>query len=218
MDINLDSAEYYIKKAIDLQLRTTDYKIDDRVVDNYLYLSSFYRTVYNNVEALRYINEAEKILYEYDPNHKKFGRLYHNKGNIFKSMGDVYRTKEYYEYALAFLTKYNFQNDPDFAYVFSNYIDLLLELGEYDLAEEKLTSININRLSIDPIVEFRIITTNATSYAQLGRYKLAEDYFQQAKRKMQFDPDIITYQRDILNFYYDIIDFYRDNENFELAI
>ena len=41
-------------------------------------------------------------------------------------MGDIYRTKEYYEYAINFLTKNKYQNDPDFAYVFSNYIDLFL--------------------------------------------------------------------------------------------
>lgn len=218
VDVNLDSAEFYIRKAIDLQLRTKDYPLDDRIADNYLYLSSFYRTVYNNSEALKYINEAEEIMNDFDPNHKMFGRLYHNKGNIFKSMGDLFRTKEYYEYSLTFLTKNNFQNDPDFAYVFSNYIDLLLELEEFDLAEEKLTSIDINKLSIDPIVEFRILTTNATSYAQLGRYSLAEDYFQQASRKLKWDSEIITYQRDVLNYYYNIIDFYRGFESYEMAL
>jgi tetratricopeptide (TPR) repeat protein len=71
-----------------------------------------------------------------DPNNKLFGALYHNKGNIYKSKNDFYRTKEYYEYALDLLIRNGYQNTPDFSFVFSNYINLLFELEEYDLAEE----------------------------------------------------------------------------------
>jgi CHAT domain-containing protein/tetratricopeptide (TPR) repeat protein len=218
VEINLDSAEYYLKKAIDLQYKTQNYELDDRVATNYMNLASFYRTVYNNTEALRYTNEAEKILNDYDPNHIFFGRLYHNKGNIFKVMGDLYRTKEYYEYALNFLTKNGYQNESDFAFVFSHYIDLLFELEEYDLAEEKLQEIDINNLRIDPIVEFRILTTNANSYAQLGRYNLANEFFQQAYEKIIKDLEISSYQRDVLNYYYNIIDFYRIYEEYDKAL
>jgi CHAT domain-containing protein/tetratricopeptide (TPR) repeat protein len=218
VDINLDSAEFYLRKAIDMQYRTQDYEIDDRVAVNYINLASLYRTVYNYREALSNINEAEIILNNFDPNHYHFGRLYHNKGNIFKNMGDVYRTKEYYEYAIDFMLKHDFQNESDFAFVFSNYVDLLLELGEYETAEESLTRIDINKLKIDPIIEFRILTTNATSYAQLGRYKLAKQFFDKAYLMLKQDPEINSYQRDVLNYFYDIIDFYRTYEEYEKAL
>ena len=218
VDINLDSAEHYIKKAIDLQYRTKDYEIDDRIANNYINLASFYRKVYNNGEALNNLNKAERILFEFEPNHRKFGQLYHNKGNVFKNMGDLFSTKEYYEYSLNFLIINGFQNHSDFAFVFSNYIDLLLELEEYDLAEEKLLMIDINKLNIEPIVEFRIHNTNATSYAQLGRYETAVYYFQKAYSQLMNDPKVFSYSRDVLNYYYNIIDFYLLYQDYNKAL
>ncbi len=55
-------------------------------------------------------NMAEEILNSTDPKIFSFASIYHNKGNIFKSRNDFYRTKEYYEYALDFLHKNGYQN------------------------------------------------------------------------------------------------------------
>ncbi len=138
ININLDSAEYYYKKAIDLAYSSSNYNIDDRVANNYISLASLYREIYNNSAALAYMNEAERILKKNDPNHSYFGTIYHNKGNIYKVQNDLYRTKEYYEYALDFLIKNGYQNSMILPSVYSNYVELLFELEEYELAEEKL--------------------------------------------------------------------------------
>ena len=42
-NINLDSAEYFLNKAIDLAYATSDYPIDDRMAENYINLASLYR-------------------------------------------------------------------------------------------------------------------------------------------------------------------------------
>ena len=139
ININLDSAEFYYKKAIDLAQNSSNYNIDVRVANNYVSLASLYRKIYNNSEALAYLDEAERILRKSNPNHQYFGTIFHNKGNIYKVQNDLYRTKEYYEYALDFLIRNGYQNTTDFAFFYSNYVELLFELGEFELAEEKLS-------------------------------------------------------------------------------
>ena len=218
ININLDSAEFYYKKAIDLAYSSSSYVIDERVAINLVSLASLYRNIYNNNEALLKLNEAEKILNETDPKNKLFGGLYHNKGNIYKVQNDLYRTKEYYEYALDFLIKNGYQDDRDFAFVYSNYIKLLLELEEYELAEQKLSTIDINKLKISPLIEFRIYNTNATSYSQVGKYDLAILYFEKARKLLENNPDIIDYTRDLLNYYYNIIGFHMLYEEYEQAM
>ena len=95
-NINLDSAEYYLLKALDLQYSTYEI-LEDKVANNHILISSVYRQFHNNTEALLHLNKAEEILDVFDPNNILYGSLYHNKGNIIKSQNDVYRTKEYYE-------------------------------------------------------------------------------------------------------------------------
>ena len=67
-NINLDTAEYYLLKAIDLQYASSNYKIDYRVANNHVLLASVYRTIYNNSEALKHLNKAENILKKANPN------------------------------------------------------------------------------------------------------------------------------------------------------
>ena len=59
---NLDSAEFYLQKALNLQLTTPGYPIDDRVAANYILLAAVYSKIFNNKQALESLTEAEKIL------------------------------------------------------------------------------------------------------------------------------------------------------------
>ena len=131
-DVNLDSAEIYLLKALELQYSSTNYYIDERVAINHVTLASVYRKIYNHAKALEHLNQAENILNNTDPNNVLFGSIYHNKGNIYRTRSDLYRTKEYYEYALNFYIKNNYQESEYFSFVYSNYINLLFELEEYD--------------------------------------------------------------------------------------
>jgi len=207
-NINLDSAEFYLKKALDLQYTTNNYKIDYRVADNHVLLASFYRTIYNNEEALENLNKAEHILKETDPNDQLFASLYHNKGNIYKTKNDFYRTKEYYEYSLDFLVRNGFQNTTDFPFVFSNYVNLLLEVGEYELAEKMLSEFDIASLEIDPQIELRIHLTNANSYSKLGKFESALYHFKEANKIIEDRVGINTYEIEVTKYYYNVIDFY----------
>jgi len=208
ININLDSAEYYYKKAIELAYSSSNYNINFRVAINHTMLASLYRDIHNNAEALRHLNEAEKILNRTDPTDILFGTIYHNKGNIYRAQEDFYRTKEYYEYALDFYIKNGYQNDYDFAFVYSNYVELLLELKDYELAEEKFSMIDLNNLNVSPVVKFRIRTTNGSLYSQMGKYDLAVNQFKKAERDLKYQPALKEYPRDILNYYYDVIEFY----------
>jgi len=207
-DINLDSAEYYLNKAIDMQYITQDYEIDDRVAINYINLASIYRTIYNYDEALKYYSRAELILKEYDPNHQALARLYHNKGNLYKDKGDYFRTKEYYEYALDFLTKNELKYTYDFEFIYTNYIKLLLELGLNELAEEKLAMINMAGYTGDPFIEHRLHITYATAYAQLGSYSLAANHFIEAQKIVEQHQIILEQNSQMMIFYYAYIDFF----------
>lgn len=207
-NINLDSAEYYYKKALDLAYSSSNYPINFRVAINHTMLASLYRNIHNNGEALKHLNEAEKILNRTDSTHYFFGYVYHNKGNIYQVQEDYYRTKEYYEYALDFYIKNGQQNIPEFAFVYSNYVELLLELGEYELAEEKFSMIDPNKLNVTPVVAFRIRTTNGSLYSEMGKYDLAANSFLRAQNELKFNPAIKEYPRDILNYYYDVIEFH----------
>ena len=208
ININLDSAEFYYKKALELAYSSSKYTIDFRVAINHTMLASMYRDIHNNGEALKHLNEAEKILNRTDPTHYFFGYVYHNKGNIYRVQEDFYRTKEYYEYALDFYIRNGYQNMNEFAFVYSNYLELLFELEEYVLAEEKLSLIDLNRLNVSPVVEFRIRSTNASLYSQMGKYDLAKNQFEQLLKDLKYHPTLKEHTRDILNYYYDVIGFH----------
>ena len=47
---------------------------------------------------------------------------------------------------LDFITRNGYQKFKNFSHIFSNYIKLLFELEEYELAEEQLSMIDINNL------------------------------------------------------------------------
>ena len=117
-NINLDSAEFYYKKAIELAYSSSNYNVDFRVAINHTMLASLYGDIHNNSEALKHFNEAEKILNNTDPTDILFGTIYHNKGNIYRAQEDFYRTKQYYEYALDFYIKNGYQDMYDFAFVY----------------------------------------------------------------------------------------------------
>ncbi len=207
ININLDSAEFYYKKAIDLAHSSSNYKIDYRVSRNYIALSSLYRVIYNNSAALEYSDKAEGILSSSDPNHKDFGTIYHNKGNIYKVQNDLYRTKEYYEYALDFLIRNGYQYTNDFVFFYSNYVELLYELEEFELVEEKLSLIDINRLDVSPLIRFRIQNTYASLYSQLGKYYLAKKEFEKAQRNLKYQQSLKESTEDIISYYYNVIGF-----------
>ena len=218
ININYDSAEFYYKKAIDLAHSSSNYKIDYRVANNYISLASLYRDIYNNSAALEYNNEAERILKKSDPNHSYFGTIYHNKGNIYKVQNDVYRTKEYYEYALDFYIKNGYQNTNDFTFVYSNYVELLFQIGEWELAEEKLSLIDLNRLRVRPIIEFRLHNTKASLYSQLGKYELAEHHYEEALKFLHYPSTKREYPSELITYYYNVISFHMLYEEYEKAL
>ena len=207
VDVNLDSAEFYYKRAIELAYSSGSYVINFRVANNYINLASIYRKIHFYNEALSNLDKAEDILNRTDPNNSLFGGLYHNKGNIYKEKNDLFRTKEYYEYALDFLIKHGYQSDDDFIFVYSNYIKLLIELGEIEEAEQKLSMIDVNNIN-DEFLVFRIENANASLYSQLDKYDLAKQHFQTAKKILDNHPQLLEYPSDLLNYYYNIIGFY----------
>ena len=217
ININLDSAEYYYKKAIDLAYSSSNYNIGANEANNYISLASLYRNIYNNSEALAMLNIAEEILMKINPNDPLLGTLYHNKGNIFKVQNDLYSTKEYYEYALDFYIKNGYQNTNDFVFVYSNYIELLFELKEYELAEQKLSMIDLDKIHIEPIIEFRFHNTNASLYSQLGKYEIAKQHFTECLRILRRQSNLKEYTREILNYYYNIIGFYMSYGDYDQA-
>ena len=180
---NLDTAEYYIRKALDLQYSASIFEIDVRVAINHVSLASVYRLIYNNSEGLDQLNEAEKIMNDNnEPNNLIYSNIYHNKGNLYKVKNDLYRTKQYYEYALDFVRKIGSQNTINFAHIFSNYLYLLFELEEFDLAEEQLSLVDINSLNVSPSIELKIHLTNAYAYSKLNNYELVIYHLKEAKK------------------------------------
>ena len=218
ININLDSAEFYYKKAIDLALSSSNYYVDHRVANNYNSLASLYSDIYQNAGALECYNEAEKILNRTDPKNILFGSVYHNKGTIYSAQSDFFRTREYYEFALDFYTRNGYQDSYNFSFVYSNYIKLLLALEEFELAEEKLSIIDFSNLNVRSIIEFRIYITNASLYSQLGKYDLAKRQFQEAKKSIETQPGFKDYTSDILNYYYDIIEFQVTYKEYDQAL
>ena len=215
---NLDSAQFYLLKALDLQYSNARYSKDDRVAINHVTLASIYRIIYNNKGALEHLNKAEEIMNSTDPTNILFATIYHNKGNIFKTRNDIYRTREYYEYALDFCTRNGYQNTESFSFVFSNYINLLFELEEFELAERQLEVIDINSLKVSPLIEFRIHITNATSYSKLGIASLAEYHFREAKKLLHRKTGAYTDITEVTKYYYSIIDFYILYGEYEKAL
>ncbi len=214
---NLDTAEYYIRKALDLQYLASNFEINVRVAINHVSLASVYRLIYNNREALYHLNEAESILKTTDPNSMLFGNIYHNKGVLYQVKNDLYRTKEYYEYALDFTIKNGYQNTANFSFIHANYVNLLFALEEYDLAEEQLSMIDINALNVSPEMELRIHITNATSYARLNKYKTAIYHFNEAKKILdKRNNDEIPLAN--ITYFYNLIDFYILYEDYDKAL
>lgn len=206
-NLNLDTADYYLQKALRLQYSTPGYEIDDRVAANHINLASVYRLLHYNSKALYHLTKAEEILMGSDPNSFFLGNLYNNKGNIYKAFNDVYKTKEYYEYAIDFLLRNGYGKTTNFSHIFSNYIKLLFELGETDLAEEKLEMINIKTLKLDPDSEFRFYITFANTYSKIGKFDLARANFEKAVELLKHEP-IVEVIGNNITFYNNIIDFH----------
>ncbi len=215
-NINLDSAEYFIKEALRLQYSTPDYKIDDRVATNHVNLASLYREIYNNEEALNNLNKAEAILMKTDPDNLLFVNIYHNKGNLYKTRNDLYRTKEYYQYALDFVINHGSQNTIRFAHVFSNLVNLLFELREYEEARRYLSMVDIENLSVSPQIQLRLYLTQANSYSQLNEYDLALNYFNKA-RGIIIAQDNNDVSNLAMSYYTGLIDFYTSYGQYDLA-
>jgi len=193
---------------LELQYSSPSYEINDRVAINHVTIASIYRKIYNHTEALEHLSKAEEILNEVDPNNILFGSLYHNKGNIYRIRSDLYRTKEYYEYALDFYIRNGYQDTEYFAFVFSNYINLLFELEEYELAEQQLSMNELKSLNVSPLVEFRIHITNAVSYSKLGRKDLSEYHFEKAKNLLEIYTIGEIYVDEVTSYFYTVIDFH----------
>ncbi len=83
-------------------------------------------------------------------------------------------------YALDFVSKIGYENSTNFAHIFSNYVNLLFELGEYDLAEEQLSLVDNKSLHVSPQIELRIHLTNAYTYSKLEKYETAIHHFEKA--------------------------------------
>jgi CHAT domain-containing protein len=178
---NLDSAEYYLNRAIELAYATPNYEIDYRVAGNHINLASVYRRIYNNGKALHHLTAAENILQKVAPESPLFASLYNNKGNLIKSYYDIYRTREYYEYALDWLIKTGHRNSNDFLEVYSNYIDVLFQMGDTELAVQKLASIDIDKLSLAPDLEFDFQLMKGNGFAMLGRNQEALAHYMKAR-------------------------------------
>ncbi len=216
-DYNLDTAEYYLKRALDLQTSSNRYIINERVANTHVLLASFYRRIFNISEAIYHLDEAERILKEKDPNNLLFGDIYHNKGNLYKVRNDVFRTKEYYEYALDFVTKIGYKNSPSFSFILSNYTNLLFEIGEYELAEELLSRMDISKLDVSPEVELRIHLTNAVIYSKLNQYNTSTYHFNEARKLFdKYSNNEISTSK--MTYYYNIIDFYIYYDQYEEAL
>ncbi|MCD4710558.1 MAG: hypothetical protein K8R52_06910, partial [Bacteroidales bacterium] len=110
------------------------------------------------------------------------------------------------------------QNTNDFTFVYSNYVELLFELGENELAEEKLSMIDLNRLHVRPVIEFRLLNTNASMYSQLGKYALAEQHFEEALNMLKNPATLKEYTSEILNYFYNVIGFHMLYEEYDQAL
>jgi CHAT domain-containing protein len=208
VEINLDSAEFYLKRAIDLAYSSRSYKIGEGVANNLITLAAVYRKINENRKAMSCLNQAENILKSTDPDNILFGYIYHNKGNIYKDLNDLFSTKEYYEYALDFYTRIGYLDNRDFAIIYSNYIKLLLDLGEDELAEKKLSVVDIDNLKFEPYILNQFYITKATSHSQLGNFEEALFYFKKVQKTINKLNRSNEYINQIIRFYYSYIDFY----------
>ncbi|MEZ5072242.1 MAG: CHAT domain-containing tetratricopeptide repeat protein [Bacteroidales bacterium] len=201
---NLDSAEYFLTKALDLEYAEFDI-LDDRVVYTHITLAAVYRLIYKYELALYHLERAEAILKEYDPTSPQLAVVYNNKGNIISATNDVYRTKEYYEYALSFLTRANLQNTDNFVKILSNYITLLFSINEIDLAEEQLSRMESIPLDVFPKVKIRFYILYATSLSHIGKKEDADVYFEKSRAMIstgRFDSELAI----LMLYYQGIID------------
>lgn len=215
-NLNLDTAEYYLSKALDLQYITPGYTINDRVARNHINIATLYRKISNNILALDHLNSAEQILLETDPESPLLAYIYNNKGNIIKSTYDIYRTRDYYEYALNWLKITGYENSEDFLKVSLNYINILFQLQENELAFEYLEALDIDGLSLSPDLEFDFHLKKGASFTILGLTSEALHNYQQAK--ILLDKDVLTQKvYSHFEYYYEIVLFYIKIEDFKSA-
>jgi CHAT domain-containing protein len=207
-NVNLDTAEYYLSKALELQYSHYS-ELDDRVVINHVSLAAVYRRLYNYDNALVHLTKAENLLLKFDPDNVLFGMIYNNKGNLISATNDVYRTKDYYEYALEFLERIGSKQSEFFLHIYTNYINLLIELGEYEQVKELLEVIGIDLEKATPFVKFRFNIINGNGFSRLGNFESALNHFDRARAMLNTKPISNDNYSKIL-YYYHVIDFYTD--------
>jgi len=214
-NINLDTAEYYLKKALELQYSNYSF-FEERMANNHISLASVYRRLYDYDQARFHLEKAEDILKNRAPNSYLFGSIYNNKGNIIATTNDVYVTKQYYEYALEFLTRNGYRDSNDFYKIFSNYIRLLFEMGEDVLAEDQLSRINVDNLKLSPTIEYRFNLIFANAFLKLDNYDNALYYYNKAYDLAQ-TTSIGDDKLGPILYFYGIIDFYIHYGEYEKA-
>lgn len=214
---NLDTAEYYLSKALGLAYATPNYVIDLRVAGMHINLASVYRRIYNNGEALYHLTAAEGIMEKIEPNSPLFASLYNNKGNIIKSNSDIFRTREYYEYALDWLIKTGNRNTNDFLEIYSNYIDILFQMGDTEHANQALSSIDIENLSLTPDLEFDFQMMKGNGFSLLGNDKEALMHYMKARTIIE-NADLAQKIYKEYACHYHLIKFYISINNIDQAI
>ncbi len=181
-----DSAEYYYNKILQYQKAYYGVNDENTVITN-ANLGVVYRNKNNYKKALHHLNLAEKYFILNNPNSPYLGYIYNTKANIYFNYSDYKEAELYYRYCLEFFENKQTTDKYQYAQVYVNIGNILVEQNRNDEAIDILSSLDIkdNNLNQEQRELVNDLLFNkhmflAEAYQNKGDYSEDEYYYLKA--------------------------------------
>ena len=191
-----DSAEHYYNKILQYQKAYYGVNDENTVITN-ANLGVVYRNKNNYKKALHHLNLAEKYFVSNNPNSPYMGYIYNTKANIYFDYSDYKEAELYYRYCLEFFENKQTTDKYQYAQVYVNIGNILVEQNRNDEAIDILSSLDIKDTKLNQeqkeLVNDLLFNKHmflAEAYQNKGDYSEDEDYYLKALNQTRLAKEI----------------------------
>src|SRR6056297_1012388 len=137
-----DSSEHYYKKILHYQEAYYGVNDENTAITN-ANLGAIYRNKNNYKRALHHLSIAEKYFVSNNPSSPYMGYVYNTKANIYFDYSDYKEAELYYRYCLEFFENHQSTENYQYAQVYVNIGNILVEQNRNDEAIEFLRNFEL---------------------------------------------------------------------------
>lgn len=209
---NYDSAEFYLKKTLELQEAKIGKKKPE-IAYTHINLGVLYRNIYNFKQALFHFKTAEEYFLEYEPNSIYLGYCYTNKGNIYYNYIDYREAELYYRYSMDFFESIGETNINAYHQTSINLFNILVAQKRYN---EALKFIDTQKTIVyEGATSFNRHMFIAEAYSRLYNYEAALDELKLARVAYELLPE--ENYPSLMRYYYRLASIHVQLGNYDQA-